>query len=219
MNPENQEGEKEIIEGEVEVEQGKEVVATEKAKIVETTTDSNFEGSIITKVATPEGRVVGYAIRRNSQGELEGNSISYLEDGSVGAVQQLYEADFDELRENGVVEKFEEVMEQERGIDIQKGLRSVLDLFENANSFDPWQNMYPDAEMLEQVQHELDGLSEEEQAELASKFFDSTIGTNPARIKDSYKVYGVLKGTAFGKAFRDIEDARLKSAGGAGFDL
>ncbi|MEI8344100.1 MAG: hypothetical protein WCF93_04080 [Candidatus Moraniibacteriota bacterium] len=79
----------------------------EKANIVGAVKDKNFEGSVIVKTQDAEGRVIGYALRKNSKGELEGNKIGYMKDGSVGWVQQIHESGLVELEENGVLEKYE----------------------------------------------------------------------------------------------------------------
>jgi len=81
----------------------------EKANIVGVVKDKNFEGSVIVKAEDSEGRVVGYALRKNSEGNLEGNKIGYMKDGSIGTVYQLHEKDFSKLGENGVLKKYESV--------------------------------------------------------------------------------------------------------------
>jgi len=83
-------------------------VENKKKKIEEITRDSNFDGSVIIKAKDDENRTVGYAIRKNSSGELEGNKIGYMNDGSVGWVQQIHENGFAELRENGILAAYED---------------------------------------------------------------------------------------------------------------
>lgn len=82
---------------------------SEKANIVGVVKDKNFEGSVIVKAEDSEGRVVGYALRKNSEGNMEGNKIGYMKDGSIGTVYQLHEKDFSKLGENGVLEKYESI--------------------------------------------------------------------------------------------------------------
>lgn len=79
----------------------------EIANIVGLTRDPNFEGSIIIKTEDAEGWITGYAIRKNSLGNLEGNEIRYTKDGSIGPVYQLHESDFSKLREQGILELYE----------------------------------------------------------------------------------------------------------------
>ncbi|KKW05340.1 MAG: hypothetical protein UY41_C0055G0003 [Candidatus Moranbacteria bacterium GW2011_GWE1_49_15] len=89
----------------------------EKANIMEVAKDPNFEGSIIIKTKDEQGRIVGYAIRKNSQGNLEGNKIGYMTNGphhgSIGTVYQLHEADFNKLAQNGILEAYEKALAQE----------------------------------------------------------------------------------------------------------
>ncbi len=79
----------------------------EKANIVGVTRDRNFEGSVIVKTEDKEGRMTGYAIRKNSHGDWEGNEIRYMKDGSIGPVYQLHEADFSKLGEQGILDSYE----------------------------------------------------------------------------------------------------------------
>jgi len=80
---------------------------TEKANIVGVTRDRNFEGSVIVKTEDKEGRVTGYALRKNSHGDWEGNEIRYMKDGAIGPVYQLHEADFSKLGEQGILDSYE----------------------------------------------------------------------------------------------------------------
>jgi uncharacterized membrane protein len=79
----------------------------EKSNIIGVTRDRNFEGSVIVKTEDSEGRIIGYAIRKNSQGDWEGNEIRYMKDGSIGHVYQLHEKDFSKLGEQGVLASYE----------------------------------------------------------------------------------------------------------------
>ncbi|HHD92156.1 MAG TPA: hypothetical protein ENL06_00850 [Candidatus Portnoybacteria bacterium] len=81
----------------------------EKANIVGITKDPNFEGSIIIKTKNKEGKIVGYALRKNSHGDWEGNEIVYMPDGEVGPTYQLDETDFSKLREQGVLASYENI--------------------------------------------------------------------------------------------------------------
>ena len=89
-------------------------LAVEKADIVEVTRDKNFEGSIIIKTKNTDGRMIGYALRKNSQGDLEGNRINYISDGTAGAVYQLHEADLASLDQQGVLDLYEDALMQEK---------------------------------------------------------------------------------------------------------
>ena len=84
----------------------------EKVTILGDTKDDNFKDSIIVKTKNAEGRIIGYAIRKNSNGDLEGNKIGYMKDGSVGAVYQLHESNFSELKQNGVLDEYENILIQ-----------------------------------------------------------------------------------------------------------
>lgn len=82
---------------------------SEKANIVGVTRDRNFEGSVIVKTEDEEGRITGYALRKNSHGNWEGNEIRYMKDGSIGPVYQLHEADFSKLGEKGILDSYEDM--------------------------------------------------------------------------------------------------------------
>jgi hypothetical protein len=86
---------------------------SEQAHIIGAIRDANFPGSVIIKIQNTDGRMIGYALRRKSNGELEGNTIAYLSDGSVGTTYQLHASDFAQLRDNGVLEKYEHTSPEE----------------------------------------------------------------------------------------------------------
>jgi len=71
--------------------------------------DDNFPESTIVKTRDMRGFVTGFAIRRNSEGDLEGNRIHYLESGDVGAVFKLHEHDFLALEEKGFLDLVEKL--------------------------------------------------------------------------------------------------------------
>ena len=75
------------------------------------------------------------------------------------------------------------------------------------------------SELMAKSENILDGLDNDEQEQLAKEFFDETIGKNILNIPKSYQVYREFKGTAFAKKYAELEDARLKRAGYAGFTL
>ncbi|KKR19015.1 MAG: hypothetical protein UT48_C0038G0002 [Parcubacteria group bacterium GW2011_GWE2_39_37] len=75
--------------------------------------DRNFEGSIIVKTKSEDGQTVGYAIRRDSHGNLEGNKIGYMPNGSTGPVYQLHQSDFDRLAEEGILEAYDHALSEE----------------------------------------------------------------------------------------------------------
>ncbi len=58
-----------------------------------------------------------------------------------------------------------------------------------------------------------------DQSTLAQKFFDDTIGRNISNNEGAYMVYKLLKGTEFSSKFKELESARLKSAGFGEFTL
>ncbi|MDP1884422.1 MAG: hypothetical protein Q8L10_03550 [Candidatus Moranbacteria bacterium] len=91
---------------------------SEKASIVGITRDRNFKGSVIVKTENEEGRITGYALRKNSNGDWEGNEIRYMKDGSIGPVYQLHEADFSKLGEQGIFDSYESMsVMKERAIE------------------------------------------------------------------------------------------------------
>lgn len=81
----------------------------EKLNIIAVTKDHNFEGSVIVKTEDEEGQITGYALRKNSQGDWEGNEIRYMKDGSIGSVYQLHEKDFSKLGDQGVLASYESI--------------------------------------------------------------------------------------------------------------
>lgn len=91
-----------------------------KPSVVEVVKNDNFEGSIIVKTQDAEGRIVGFALRKNGSGDLEGNKIGYMKDGSVGWVQQLHESDFAELARQGIMEAYEDALSNEDKIEVEK---------------------------------------------------------------------------------------------------
>ena len=91
---------------------------SEKINIVEITKDHNFASSIIIKTKDAEGRITGYAIRKDNRGDWEGNKIRYMKDSSRGPVYQLHESDFEELRQQGILDAYENIPEmKERKIE------------------------------------------------------------------------------------------------------
>lgn len=94
---------------ELEVEIASTKSQPEKASIVGVTRDRNFEGSVIVKTEDKEGRVTGYALRKNSHGVWEGNEIKYMKDGSIGPVYQLHDADFSKLGEQGILDSYDDM--------------------------------------------------------------------------------------------------------------
>lgn len=99
--------EAEVAKKELEAEIAPTESQPKKANIVGVTRDRNFEGSVIVKTEDEEGRMTGYAIRKNSHGDWEGNKIRYMKDGSIGPVYQLHEADFSKLGEQGILDSYE----------------------------------------------------------------------------------------------------------------
>jgi hypothetical protein len=106
--------EADVAKSELLSEIGDEKKVVEKANIMEVVKDKNFEGSIIIKTKNAEGRTIGYALRKNSQGNLDGNMIGYTEDGSIGPVYQLHEADFINLGQQGILDLYENALMQEK---------------------------------------------------------------------------------------------------------
>jgi hypothetical protein len=90
----------------------------EKANIIGVTKDTNFEGSLIVKTEDEEGRITGYAIRKDDRGNWGGNEIRYMKDSSMGPVYQLHESDFAKLRQEGILDAYENIPEmKEREIE------------------------------------------------------------------------------------------------------
>jgi hypothetical protein len=73
-----------------------------------------------------------------------------------------------------------------------------------------------DQEVLSEIKAKFDTTN---QVALAEEYFDKTIGTSISDNKFAYPVYQALKGTDFARRFAELEDARLKAAGYAGFSL
>lgn len=63
-------------------------------------------------------------------------------------------------------------------------------------------------------------LDEQTQEKLGQDFFDNTIGQRIDNNRNAYELYlNCFKGTALGRKFASLEDARLKNAGYGGFTL
>lgn len=99
--------EAEVAKKELETEITPKKSPSEKVNIVGVTRDRNFEGSVIVKTEDEEGGITGYALRKNSHDDWEGNEIKYMEDGSIGPAYQLHEADFSKLGEQGILTLYE----------------------------------------------------------------------------------------------------------------
>ena len=113
----------------------------------------------------------------------------------------------DNLRK--AVEKYKGTVENEKLYDEANHL--LKNLFD-ARGLDPFWGAVPKecedaANRLREIFKTLD------QAALAQKFFDDTIGRRIDNNKQAYMVYGLLKGTAFANKFKELESARLKRAG------
>lgn len=189
-----------------------------KARIMGASKDPNFEGSTIIKTEGADGRVIGYAIRKNKEGRLEGNEIRYQPDGKTGAVYQLHEADFDKLKESGVLESYEHELMIEGSKKIDDTKLSLLRLFMQGDKIDPSWGQAPQ-DMIESARSALKELTDADQEKIATDFFAETIGRDISNNKYAYHVYRHLKGSAFSKKFSALEDDRLKRAGYAGFQL
>jgi len=192
---------------------------TEKIRTIGVTKDPDFEGSIIIKTEDADGRITGYAIRKNKDGGLEGNEIRYQSDGSKGPVYQLHETDFDKLREQGVLGSYERAVDTEESKKINDVGASLFRLFMEGDKIDPtWGK--DSSSLIDPVRETLKNLSDGDQEKAAIGFFDSTIGRNISNNRYAYNVYRHFKGTTFGKKFGQLEDERLKKAGYAsGFIL
>ncbi len=191
----------------------------EQIRIVGATKDSNFEGSTIIKTEDAEGRVTGYAIRQKEDGSFEGNEIRYTPDGEVGPVYQLHEADFAKLKQQGVLDSYEGTLVAEKSRNVDDAKLAMLRMYMQGEQFDPAWNKYPEDSLMNSAQEALKNLSSADQEKMATEFFNDTIGRNISNNKNAYKVYMMFKGTSFGQKFQQLEDARLKEAGYAGFTL
>lgn len=190
-----------------------------KIKIMGATRDPDFEGSTIIKTEGVDGRIIGYAIRKNKEGELEGNEIRYQPDGSIGATYQLHEGDFGKLREQGVLSSYEGALVAEKSKSIDNAKIAMLTMYMKGETFDPWWNKSPEDSLMNPAQEALKNLSPADQEKMASDFFNDTIGRNISNNKNAYKVYAMFKSTPFGQKFKQLEDTRLKEAGYSGFTL
>ncbi len=91
-------------------------VLPERVMITEITKGlDDFDGSIIIKTKNSRGEIVGYALRKNSQKEVEGSAIHFGKNGEKGPVYPLHGTDFAKLAQNGVLKAFEEALAQEAG--------------------------------------------------------------------------------------------------------
>jgi hypothetical protein len=73
---------------------------------------------------------------------------------------------------------------------------------------------------LNSVRAAIGALDEQTQEKLGQDFFDNTIGQYIGNNRNAYKVYQrCFKGTALGRKFAGLEDARLKASGYPGFTL
>lgn len=191
-----------------------------KIRIVGSTKDANFEGSMIIKTEDEEGKIIGYAIRKNAEGELEGNKIGYMQDGSIETIYQLHSADFEDLKRMGVIDLYEGALANESLEKINETKLSMLRLYSEGDRFNPWNGRWPADELMTPTKKALEGMSQEDQEKVAVDFFDATIGRSILNNKNAYMVYGVFSKTPFGQKFRQLEDERLKNAGfSSGFTL
>jgi hypothetical protein len=98
----------------------------------------------------------------------------------------------------------------------QQGINSLLG---KSNYFDPFANRGMGAvrDDIDQVRQALEAAGALAQEELAEDFFNKTASQLDTR--RAYVVYGALKGTAFSRKFRELENERLVSQGYSEFTL
>jgi hypothetical protein len=190
----------------------------EKTRITGATKDSDFEDSIIIKTEK-DGQIIGYAIRKNKDGNLEGNEIRYQPDGSKGPVYQLYESDFNKLRQQGVLDAYEHALTIDGAKKINDAKLAVFRIYMEGDKIDPSWGKALDANLMDPVKTAFENLSDADQEQVAADFFNETIGQDISNNKHAYHVYRHLKGTAFARKFHQLEDERLKNAGYGGFTL
>lgn len=191
-----------------------------KIRIMGASKDANFGGSTIIKTEDEKGMIIGYAIRKNAEGELEGNKIGYMLDGSIGTTYQLHDSDFENLKQMGVLDSYEGALANESLEKINEAKISMLRLYNEGDKFNPWSGTWPSNELMSPAEKALEGMGQKDQEQVASDFFDATIGRSILNNKNAYMAYGLFSKTPFGQKFRQLEDDRLKAAGfSAGFTL
>ena len=94
-----------------------------------------------------------------------------------------------------------------------------MKLFKKIGPYDIYKRL-PDEEKEESkiILEKMKDISINDQKELATYFFDHSV-MKEFNTKDAYKVYALLKGTAFSDYFKQLEDLRLRGYGYGGFAL
>ncbi len=154
-----------------------------------------FPGSVIVK------KIDGthFAVRKNPQGEWEGNSFKLTPDGGIGAVYQEHGID------NSIIKVVEDKIEKGVNEKLNNINSSLMSLFQSAgfSSFDS---------KIKDATEKIKQLSDEDQEKLAERFHEDTIGRSIGNIPAANQVYMQTDG-AFSRKFKEIESARLKGAG------
>lgn len=199
---------------------GEDSGTSEQLSFVKAYEDSNFPGSLIMKVRKGEN-TIGYALRDNGRGGLEGNEIQFTADGKIGATYQLHEKDIEELRAAGVIDYYQAEVERKAKAEEGKLLDEAevtLTRIQLDSWIDPFNSYDPKNAKVVDALAAVGKLNDAQQEKLAERFFAQAI-IKQFDTKGAYRPYGCLKGTAFSNKFRELEDARLKKAGYGGFIL
>jgi hypothetical protein len=140
-------------------------------RIIGTTQDARFPGSIMVKVESTDHELIGYALRKNENGDLEGNKIGFMNDGDIGSVYQLREPDFAYLKNQGIFTAYETALAFENSQKIDQAKLSMLRLYIAGDTFDPAWNTYPEKSLMNDARKNLLQLSEIDQERVATEFF------------------------------------------------
>ena len=180
----------------------------------------NFPDSII--INTKQGnRNISYAIRHHtSDTQLEWNMFELNSDGSIKYTQQLHDTDMIELWAKGILNAYQDALLAIRNTFIDTLKQDILTkLYLKADSFDPFTHSNPDAQIFNPIKATLQELTIDEQKSLADWFFSVTIGKYIGNNRNAYKIYYLFKWSPFAFRFSELEDARLKEEGYAGFTI
>jgi hypothetical protein len=176
-------------------------------------TQKEFPGAFIVRMGD-----TNYAIEENINGNYEGVSFTINDEGGLISTEQLDKEDLDNLKEQGVLGTYEnatttsedgvaEIINHEK---IMGSYLALLSIFEKGNRFDPkLGNVSEITRETEVVKVEVESLDLDVQEELAQKFFDATVGTDPRTKANADVVLRILEGTRFAAKFKDLESSKV----------
>ncbi len=181
--------------------------------------NANFPWKIV--IHTEEnGRKISYALSQDAHGKISWNKITYLAwTDTVWAVYQLHEDDIRELKDQKLLDHFQDALRKSEREHLDSVKQQLMRLFIDGERYNPFWGRYPEGLDLREFRGIIGGLSETTQRELAQYFFDQTIGEHISNNWKAYMVYGLLKGTTFGQEFQRRENERLIDAGSWPFIL